>query len=835
MIALFQTQHFSFASFGKFTICLCLGFSISAMAQQTDPFQIIEMAKMESPVNKKLFSKLEGNNTVALTQADTVLINSKIQRSLLQHYNTLVEIPLPFQPKNETYYFTEFDFFSPDYQVNLIGHDEVVSVFPKKGTYLKGSTLDGHGMATMSLFETAIYGNISSPNGGWKSILPLDGQSSGAIKCIVTEEDPLKVFQGKEACSTDDFRDYIGNEITLAGRLGDNCKIVEISINVDYDLYIKFNKNVQSISNYVTGLFNNVHSLYKREGINISIAQLNIHSSEDQLTHINASADLETFRKKNPNTNKTVRLLLSGYSKNGTAPLGGIAYINTVCLSSYSYAYANVNGTFEQTPSYSWDVFVVTHELGHTFGSRHTHACVWGPKKNQAIDHCQTLEGSCPSPGLPLKGTMMSYCYQTGKPGIDLNLGFGKEPGDLIRATLQNSSCLKSNSPEGKALNQNNTVLTANVECFDGIYTHYYFDNNTIDGADDVLLLSIMKDTQKIGSLMDSSLTIKQITTLQYATGYPTDVNSTALPNGTSFSSGNKFWLINSKFKPVSPLNIQCLISAKDISDLKGTASQIDTSTIQWVQMTNKSNIDPRTQWQNADASNTTFFTKGNFPTQNQYSFTKLSNGNYLIELRTSQVASMGFGLLKSQSSFVNFKSVNGQSENQLTQFSLETSHESGCKRLIIEKLNASNTYDSLTQVIANGNLASLYPVQYAKAFSAEDIFRVRAVSNQGQQQYSQNFSVTVVTLPVDQTIYLYPNPVTSGRLNFEYNHSGQNEKITVRISDTYGKILRTYSLNAQAGNNKYTVSTYGLKSGLHQLTIVTKTSTLKSNFTIGQ
>ncbi|MBK9226685.1 MAG: hypothetical protein IPL67_06475 [Ignavibacteria bacterium] len=80
--------------------------------------------------------------------------------------------------------------------------------------------------------------------------------------------------------------------------------------------------------------------------------------------------------------------------------------------------------------TYSWTINVVTHEMGHNLGSRHTHSCTW-PVGNGgalgAIDSCYNAEGGCfPNPR-PRIGTIMSYCHlwptnQGG--GVNLASGF---------------------------------------------------------------------------------------------------------------------------------------------------------------------------------------------------------------------------------------------------------------------------------------------------------------------------------------------------------------------------------------------------------------------------
>lgn len=97
-------------------------------------------------------------------------------------------------------------------------------------------------------------------------------------------------------------------------------------------------------------------------------------------------------------------LVLSGFANGGKATLGGVAYINALCLKTYAYAFANVEGKLGELPNYIYDLFLASHELGHVFGSRHTHACVWGPKKIRLLTTVLRPKEPAPRDQHPSKG-----------------------------------------------------------------------------------------------------------------------------------------------------------------------------------------------------------------------------------------------------------------------------------------------------------------------------------------------------------------------------------------------------------------------------------------------
>lgn len=110
-------------------------------------------------------------------------------------------------------------------------------------------------------------------------------------------------------------------------------------------------------------------------------------------------------------------------SKRGNTGTGGIAYLSVVCSPTYGFGFSSAmdnQSNFPVIPSFTWNLYVVAHELGHNFGSNHTHWCGWpgGPDHPDAaagetgtIHDCYDSEGACAETVINEQGTIMSYCH----------------------------------------------------------------------------------------------------------------------------------------------------------------------------------------------------------------------------------------------------------------------------------------------------------------------------------------------------------------------------------------------------------------------------------------
>lgn len=527
-------------------------------------FQVISQSEPSSAINQDPISDNKNLKILECKTSRTALpfITHEDYQFLQYPTTDKIRLSIPIGKDNfNSFQLNEASFFEPNFTIWEESSMGLKKIILEKGQHYQGKTENNKRIA-LSLFDHNCSGIIYDDQEYHKTIHSVSQREGHGL--II---DRLIIQDNENRCSTDDILHYIESDPTLTNRTKEACKRVTISVRTDYELFLRFNKDNQAVVNYVLSLFNQINSIYRNEEIQISLSEIMINISPDGIPHTTANADLNYINNKYRSYKGNVNLTLSGFKRNGKAVLGGVAYINSLCQRTYSYAYANVESGFKLFPEFSYDVFLTAHELGHVLGSRHTHACVWGPNKNQALDNCAKVEGSCLAGPAPVKGSLMSYCHLSGNPGIDLSLGFGKEPGDLIRKTVNSANCLLSYSPLQGVLNSSSVSISANVECSDGLTSHYYFDNYTADEKDDILLASIQKNGQDIGNLKNGTLAIYAHTGLLYGTGKAYDLKvNYSLKNVVPV---NRFWEIKSQKTISIPIHVKINYDQNDIKDIK--------------------------------------------------------------------------------------------------------------------------------------------------------------------------------------------------------------------------------------------------------------------------
>lgn len=219
-----------------------------------------------------------------------------------------------------------------------------------------------------------------------------------------------------------------------------------VAVDTDNELLNrKFSNNTTSATTYLAELFAAMNVIYERDvlvrllqgttflrpsttadpyvqpcGAAVTDCQTATASNTDRLNEFSnywAAGCGGSGQPSCTGVTRALAMMLSG-KQSSTNSSSGIAWLDALCSTGIGYSFTQVFKFAGATGAS--DAFVVGHELGHNFGSPHTHC--YSP----AIDNCYNAEGgcfsgttSCPAAttinGVTnVRGTLMSYCHVLG-------------------------------------------------------------------------------------------------------------------------------------------------------------------------------------------------------------------------------------------------------------------------------------------------------------------------------------------------------------------------------------------------------------------------------------
>lgn len=366
--------------------------------------------------------------------------NQEMYKQIKSSDSKTLTLSFPTPDESITLNLEKSQIFAEGFYVNT---EKEKSINYKPGLYYHGR-IEGqpNSIVAISLFDDEVAGVINT-NTGSKFVI---GKSSSLRSKSFLVFDANKAAGPEINCLAEELPTY-SKESQLVNVKKLESRVVGGCVNIYFELgnSVYANKGgTQGATDYITGIFNVVAELYRRDGINVRISQIQVWTTLEPYSASASTALTDFGRAKQNNINGNLAQLVRLKTSGGWS---GIAWVNVLCASygatqaSGPYSYAEISSSYNSsvsTPTYSWSTEVITHELGHNLGSPHTHSCSW---TGGAIDGCATPEGTCATGPTPSNGgTIMSYCHLTSI-GINYANGFGPQPKALITNRVNASTC----------------------------------------------------------------------------------------------------------------------------------------------------------------------------------------------------------------------------------------------------------------------------------------------------------------------------------------------------------------------------------------------------------
>lgn len=405
--------------------------------------------------------------------------NEQLQQ-LIATNSRNIQLSVSLNGKDYSLKLTRMNILAADFEIKTSDSDKPY-IDHSKAVYYRG-IVEGtpNSLATVSIFENDVMAVFSTPEEG-NFVLGKIGENSSTEYILYNDKD-LKI-ENPFRCVTND-ETYKPKYDRKSGSSRDSrtvsCRAITMYYEANYKLYQAKSSNVTTTSNFIKAMFNSIATIYYNEEVNMKISEIYVWTTPDSYSTTDAGDALDRFTMLRGSTiNENLGQLLSS----GAGGLGGIAWLDVLCSNNRPVSFVGIANSFQNFPTYSWNIEAMSHETGHNIASPHTHNCwAWD---NGPIDWCgptadaDYTEGGCSAGPLPTKGTVMSYCHLVPSIGINLSLGFGQEPGDLIRSATAQASCVTEQEPFISVLTVDTNLacvgsdIYMEVNPFDDMYFFY--------------------------------------------------------------------------------------------------------------------------------------------------------------------------------------------------------------------------------------------------------------------------------------------------------------------------------------------------------------------------
>ncbi len=327
-----------------------------------------------------------------------------------------------------------FDVLAPDAEVVVVtGQGETPMPRPEVVT-LRGSVEgDADSRVFLSLSPWGSHGLIETAGHRFALVPPPAGVAGPHL--VYDVADLPDHLQPGWMCHVDAAKhDPLGLAMGEAGG-GDGgvrsgpCRVVRVAIDSDYEYTAwLFGGNADASAAYALTLMAAVSEVYTYElNVRLVVPYLRVFAQDDdpygggdRLGEL-----VSHWRATKGSVQRDLAHLFSGNFG------GGVAYVSVMCSKDWGYAVSGVGGWFpyplQDHHSGNWDLMVVAHELGHNFGTLHTHDGYDPPIDNCGNGDCSQAWG----------GTIMSYCHVCPGGMTNIVLRFGPLVIDRILYYLQ--------------------------------------------------------------------------------------------------------------------------------------------------------------------------------------------------------------------------------------------------------------------------------------------------------------------------------------------------------------------------------------------------------------
>ena len=370
--------------------------------------------------SQSLFS-LDANSSIVATKnpenTKGLILDTIVMRTMIENRYNEFELYLPFFQQEIIFNAQKFKVYSDDFKIISLTNigEEIISENPTILSYKL--FFNGKSIGVINLFNNEVNATFKFNKKQYE---------------ISKYKDEYILFESSNSINSSNFSCAVEDEFShnISSQVVNSTAVVnpvciELAIEVDNYTRNTFSSNLET-SNWALAIIAGVSQIYDSEvNAAIVVTYSYIWNTIDPYSaYINQSSNMlnelvSQWTTNNVAINRDLVHLMTKRTNTGT---GGIAYLDVLCNNNWGYGFSsNLNNDTTYSfpnPSYTWNMSVISHELGHNIGSHHTHWCGWLADPSVfflggIIDNCVDVEGSCLNNTSSQLGTIMSYCHTT--------------------------------------------------------------------------------------------------------------------------------------------------------------------------------------------------------------------------------------------------------------------------------------------------------------------------------------------------------------------------------------------------------------------------------------
>lgn len=210
--------------------------------------------------------------------------------------------------------------------------------------------------------------------------------------------------------------------------------------------------------------------------------------------------------------------------------------------------------------------------------------------------------------------------------------------------------------------------------------------------------------------------------------------------------------------------------------------------------------------------------------TQTAISLTSISNYEFIITADVASFAENRFRILFKPvvPLPVNINKIKAYQKQNGVQIEWIVSNEINIGQYIVEKANASLSFEKIETVVPKGSAISetSYSVFDSKPFLGVNYFRVKAIDKNGEFKYSETVKVNIGK--GKESITIFPNPSTGNQIFIILNNLNIG-KYELKVSNLLAQEILHTSINYSGNNNQLIINTTNWATRVYNLLLFGK------------